>query len=325
VCAGTYAGKVLVTSKTNLKLVGQKGATIVPEGDAFSGDLVEVANSTNVTFEGFTIDGRGTLNPAVPATGILYSESSGTIAKNTVVNWTTPRSATEAERIVAIQVLASGSPEVAIKNNAIIGFQDTAVDVEAGALLTISGNTVTTTANDVQDITGITIAPSPTASAHGKISGNTLSVIGSSDETSSEAIVIAEASPFAISGNKTLNFRVGIGIQSECASIDDTQITHNRVTDSGLVGIFVAVLAPDDTCGPLHADNYRIIGNTVVNTGAPAEIGIALLANTGDTGHAFIRNALVKNNTVIGFDDGIAPLAAGGGVVEGVFAPNKVR
>ena len=112
------------------------------------------------------------------------------------------------------------------------------MDVEAGALLTISGNTVTTTANDVQDITGITIAPSPTALGPRKISGNTLSVIGSSDETSSEAIVIAEASPFAISGNKTLNFRVGIGIQSECASIDDTQITHNRVTDSGLVGIF---------------------------------------------------------------------------------------
>jgi pectin methylesterase-like acyl-CoA thioesterase len=58
VCAGTYAGKVLVTSKTNLKLVAQKGATIVPEGDAFSGDLVEVASSTNVV-RGFTIDGRG--------------------------------------------------------------------------------------------------------------------------------------------------------------------------------------------------------------------------------------------------------------------------
>ena len=121
----------------------QKGATIVPEGDSFSGDLVEVANSTNVTFQGFTIDGRGTLNPDVPATGILYSESSGTIAKNTVVNWTTPDSATEAAGIAAIQVLAGGSPAVAIKSNTITGFQDTAVDVEAGAVLTISGNTIT--------------------------------------------------------------------------------------------------------------------------------------------------------------------------------------
>ncbi len=324
VCAGTYAGKVLVTDKTNLKLIGQKGATIVPEGDAFSGDLVEVANSTNVTFQGFTIDGRGTLNPDVDATGILYSESSGTIAKNTVVNWTTPDSATEAEDIAAIRILAGGSLAVAVKRNTITGFQGTAVDVEAGALLTISGNVISTTLDDVQDVTGIDIKPSATTSPHGKISGNKLSVTGSSDETVAFAIFISRSGPFVVSGNTTLNFVAGIGVSSRCASVDGTRITRNRVTNDGGDGIFVFVQA-DDECDLVHADDYEITGNKVVNTGTEADGGIVLIAVGSDTAHAFIRNALVKRNTIANFDPAVATATGAGGVVEGVFAPNTVR
>jgi hypothetical protein len=209
-------------------------------------------------------------------------------------------------------------------SNTITDFQDTAVDVEAGGLITISGNTISTTANDVEDITGIAVEPSTTHSAHGKISGNKLSVRGASDQTSSLAISISETSPFVVSGNTTLSFFLGIGVSTNCANIDNTQVTSNQVTSNGLVGIYVLVDA-SGACSPVHADNYKITDNKVVNTGVQSEGGIILIAVGSDTARAFIRNALVKNNTIVNFDEGVAPVTGIGGVVDGVFAPNRVN
>ena len=81
----------------------------------------------------------------------------------------------------------------------------------------------------------------------------------------------------------------------------------------------------EDMCSPVHADNYKIIGNEVINKGTPGEFGIALAAVGSDTTHAFIRNAVVKSNTITNFGQGIASLIDIGGVVDGVFAPNRVN
>ena len=209
-----------------------------------------------------------------------------------------------------------------VKNNTITDFRDTAVDVEAGAVVTISDNTISTTANDVSDVTGIAVEPSATTAARGKISGNTLSLTGSSDQTSSFAIFVHGTSPFVISGNTTVNFRVGILVRTECQNIDGTQVTRNRLTDS-TAGIAVLVDAAGD-CPLVHADDCRITGNKVVDTMTPGLVGILLEAVASDTNHAFIRNAVVKGNTVVNFENGVAPVSGTNGVVDGVFEPNKV-
>jgi hypothetical protein len=132
------------------------------------------------------------------------------------------------------------------------------VDVEAGALLTISNapsprpRTTFRTSGDHHR--AVTDGVSPR-----KISGNTLSVIGSSDETSS-GDRDRRGQPFAISGNKTLNFTVGIGIRAVRE--------HRRHADHAQPGDrqrpgrhLLVVLAADDTAARCHADNSRIIGN----------------------------------------------------------------
>jgi hypothetical protein len=52
------------------------------------------------------------------------------------------------------------------------------------------------------------------------------------------AISISETSPFVVTGNTTLNFFLGIGVSTNCASIDDTQVTSNPGDHNSGDGIY---------------------------------------------------------------------------------------
>src|SRR5215472_15835103 len=64
VCPGIYRGEFQVTSANNLRLIGMKGAVIAPSfatSPLFTGVLLDVDWSTNVTVQGLTFDGQGAL------------------------------------------------------------------------------------------------------------------------------------------------------------------------------------------------------------------------------------------------------------------------
>src|SRR5262245_25303390 len=60
VCPGVYLGEFQVVNANNLKLIGKKGAVIGPSfatHPLFTGVLLTVDSSTNVTVQGLTFDG----------------------------------------------------------------------------------------------------------------------------------------------------------------------------------------------------------------------------------------------------------------------------
>lgn len=323
VCAGTYPERLLVTGKTNLTIIGKKGAKLVPEFTPFNGDLVLVDHSTNVTFQGFTIDGRGQLDPLVDAQAIVYSDASGLIAKNTVLNWHTPGFAADDQNISAIQVISLGTPSVTVKNNTITTFQSNGISVQSGGLMTITGNRISTTGHSENEVFGIAIQPSPTTPAHGLISRNRLDIVAPSGDILTEAISIQENGPFQVVGNTTHNFGFGVGMISGCKSMDGLQVKNNKINEAGL-GIILQLVA-DMPCGDIHANNLVITGNRVINKHEAGEIGIGVVAQGDNGAQAAVHNALVKGNSVTNFQGGVGHFTADGGVVDGIFTPNKVH
>src|SRR5262249_57279458 len=104
---GSYKESITVALANKLKLIGKKGAVIIPEFIPNDSTVVSIQFSTDVTMRGFTIDGLGNDGTADNgnAVALEFFHSSGTIEDNTIQNWHTLVYATAAVGLNAIHLL----------------------------------------------------------------------------------------------------------------------------------------------------------------------------------------------------------------------------
>ena len=121
VCAGTYTESITVAVAHELKLVGKRGAVIIPEFTPNHSTLISVQFSTDVTIKGFTIDGLGNDGTADAggAVALEFLHSSGTIQNNTIRNWHTLNFAATANGLNAIHLINGQGESVNVIDNTI--------------------------------------------------------------------------------------------------------------------------------------------------------------------------------------------------------------
>ena len=149
VCPGSYKESITVAVAHKLKLIGKRGAVIVPEFIPNNSTVISVQFSTDFTIRGFTIDGLGNDGTADngAAVALEFVHSSGTIQNNTIQNWHTLDFATPANGLNAIHLINGDGEAVKVVNNTITQFQTTAILAEGASTLKISGNDITTRSN----------------------------------------------------------------------------------------------------------------------------------------------------------------------------------
>ncbi|HZR80548.1 MAG TPA: right-handed parallel beta-helix repeat-containing protein [Candidatus Binatia bacterium] len=355
VCPGLYLGELHVVNANGLKIVGKPGAVIAPSfatSPRFTGVLLKVERSTNVTVQGLTFDGVGALQTFGDPNAIEYADSTGTIQKNTVTNWHRPSfqpaDVVNGNRVGLLHAIHAirfpttpGGQHlpVTIANNTITQYQEHAIDAEGDLQVTISGNKITaglhvddpnifTQAITLQPA-GITSATSPT----GTIKRNVMTGHGGSGASSAidSGILMRQTGFVTVAGNKIDHIVIGVNVFANClspASSNNNTIRSNKMTEV-TAGIDVTALGgfPGAVCEP-HVDNYLITGNKIVNDQTdPLNFGLTGIQfdiRTVGAAPAFALNEIVRGNTVIDF---LGPLDAPqqtGGTITGVFAPNRL-
>jgi hypothetical protein len=356
VCPGIYRGRFSVIEGNDLRLIGAKGAVIAPSfvtSPLFTGVLLRVERSTNVTVQGLTFDGMGALQSFGDPNAIAYADSTGTIRKNTIRNWHRPgyrgpdlvdgRPAGLLHAIHAIDfALPPGPPQtltVEIVGNTITDYQERAIDVEGDLAVHISNNRITAGLPPDPAATfsiGIHLqaaGPFDLKSPIGLVQGNTITGHGGpvSDRGIDTGIVARQVGSLEVLRNKISQVAVGMVFFANCFSPADSNgntIKANRITRA-LNGIEVTAIGgfPEATCDP-HVDDYVIRGNRIVNDFRdPLAIGLSgILFDVRGTGagRAFALNETVKGNTITFYVVGVNTLPQPGGTITGVFEPNRI-
>ena len=204
VCAGTYTESITVAVAHELKLVGKRGAVIIPEFTPNHSTLISVQFSTDVTIKGFTIDGLGNDGTADAggAVALEFLHSSGTIQNNTIRNWHTLNFAATANGLNAIHLINGQGESVNVIDNTITDFQTNAILAEGSSTLKISGNDITTRSTPANTATGIFVQSTGSGAPSGSITSNTLSSDSFPGGSSSIGIRMSESGNFLISHNK---------------------------------------------------------------------------------------------------------------------------
>ena len=323
VCAGTYPNKVDINGRTNVRLVGKKGAVITIPSAGFDGVLVDVYNSTNVILQSITVDGQsqvGTLNGDV---AVEFDQSTGTIQTSTIKNWSTPASATPDNGMYSLLLSGGTGSTIKVLSNVISGFQDHAIAASGKVAVTISKNTISGTTAAANDPYGISLTYLNTDLPTGTITGNKLS--GDAFPTSGQgaAIYLWEASPLTLSGNTVTDWRIGLQMLSFCGS--GLPVSHNVVKSNTFKEVTTGIIlqsTPFYSCDS-HLDHITVTGNKVTDTAGLGSNGIALVASWDGSLNAYAQNELIKGNSVKHFSDAYSFSTSGPQVfVSGVFAPN---
>jgi hypothetical protein len=350
VCPGLYRGEFHVVSANTLRLIGKKGAVIAPSfttSPLFTGVLLDVERSTNVTVQGLTFDGQGALQNFGDPNAIEYFDSTGTIQKNTVLNWhrvgfrppdlVNGKPAGLLHAIHAIGFTVSQAP-VKIAKNTITDYQERGIDAEGDLTVTINGNKLTAGLPDdpaatfTQAINLQPAGPTGAKSPTGLVKGNKIKGHGGSSgsNTIDSGILAKQVGSLTVLGNTITHVVNGISFFANCVSPADSNnntVQANKITEV-IDGIdVVAVGGFAGACDP-HVDNYVITGNTIVNNASdPLDFGLSGIQfdiHGVGTGQAFALNETVTGNTITFFLVGINALDQPGGTITGVFEPNDI-
>lgn len=356
VCAGTYRGQFQVTSASGLRVIGAKGAVIAPSfatSPLFTGVLLKVERSQDVTVQGLTFDGQGALQSFGDPNAIEYFDATGTIQKNTVVNWHRPSfrpadvvNGRPAGLLHAIHAIGftvvpgeTAGPPVKIVNNTIAGYQERGIDAEGDLTVTISGNKLTaglppgdpaSTFSQAINLgpAGLTGPKTPT----GVVKGNTITGHGGSSgsRTIDSGILARQVGSLTVARNTLTHVVSGISFFATCQSPADSSkntIKSNRISEA-INGIEVTAIGGfAGACDP-HVDGYVITGNRIVNDlRDPLDFGLSGIVfdiRGSGTGRAFALDEIVTGNTITFYVSGVGTLAQPGGTITGTFAPNRV-
>jgi hypothetical protein len=353
VCAGIYRGQFQVVNANNLKLIGAKGAVIAPSfaGSAlFTGVLLNVDRSANVTVQGFTFDGQSALQTFGDPNAIQYFDSTGTIQKNTVSNWHRPAfrpadvvNGKPAGLLHAIHAIGftvipgeQQGRQVNILKNTITEFQERGMDAEGDLTVTISGNKTSPglPADPASTFSqAINIGPASTTGLKtptGVVKGNIITGHGgTSGENAIDSGILARQAGFlTISGNKIDHVVIGVNFFANCLSPPNSSnntVKTNKITES-ITGIQVTAIGGfAGACDP-HVDNYVITSNRIVNNFRdPLDFGLSGIQfdiRGSGTGQAFALNETVQRNTITFFNFGVFAPPQSGGTITGTFDPN---
>src|SRR5262249_51326580 len=320
---GSYKESITVALANKLKLIGKKGAVIIPEFIPNDSTVVSIQFSTDVTMRGFTIDGLGNDGTADNgnAVALEFFHSSGTIEDNTIQNWHTLDYATAADGLNAIHLVNGDGESVKVIDNTITQFQTPAILADGLSTLKISRNDITTPSTPANTATGIFVRSIGSGAPSGSITSNNLTSDSFPEGFGSIGVRIEESGGFNISHNNLTHWDFGMYLPSFCTftpHADNDTIIGNTVKESS-IGIEVESFGV--TCDSF-ADNYRITGNRVTNS-VLGDTGIFIRAR-GLGAHGSAQNEIVTGNTITHFSDPVSHTAELNGVISGVFDPNKI-
>lgn len=324
VCAGSYPEAVSINGRHNFKLIGKKGAVITVPNPAFDGTLVGVSSSTNVTIQGFIIDGQGQVGAQNADIALGYYLASGTIQKNTIRNWTTPANGTFSNGMYAMALGGVGGAPIKVTRNVINGFQDHAISVRGRIVVTITRNTISGTSASPNDPYGIYVIHDGDGTPSGTIKSNKLTSTAFPSASNGAAIYIQEANPFTISGNTVTHWGIGLQMLAFCGS--GLSVSHNVVKGNKFNEVNTGIVmqsTPFYSCDS-HLDFITVTGNKVTDTVQKGSDGITLVASWNGVLNANALSEVIKGNTVKHFNSPYSFSVSGPQVfVSGVFAPNK--
>lgn len=358
VCPGVYRGTFQVANANNLTITAKKGAVIAPPvaPALFTGVLLTVQTSKNVTVQGFTFDGESRLQTFGDPNAIEYFDASGMVKSNSIVNWHRSNfagpdlgpggvivGALHAIHLIGMAPLdINGHPanQVRVMNNTIVDYQEKAIHAEGRVAVAISGNKLSAglpplpPAANVFSI-GITLEPLGDASVGtpaGSITGNTITGHGGpQNDAIDSGILLKQTSGLNVSTNTLTHVVTGISFFTSCVSsagASNNTVKANKINES-INGIEVTAIGGFPNVCDVHADHYVIMGNKIVNNiKDPLDFGLNgivfdVRAVGGST--AFAQNEVVKGNTITFFNVGVNTLPQTGGVIQGVFTPNNVK
>jgi parallel beta-helix repeat protein len=288
VCAGTYTEQLLVDSKPGLKLVGKDMPRIVAPSNTH-GAVIEIRNSSNVTVQGFHVDGNFVF-PTVASwwAGIAFNNSSGTISEN-FISHMRQRALYVSTQGVGIEVFGSTATKplaVKILSNTITDFQHAGVSVTGNYMPTISRNLIQMHSNGQNAPTGIMMYSLP----GGSISGNAIMHnYGLGIDNYSYGIYGIDTSNVKIASNTITGSREGITLRGSVGAAGSNTISGNKVIDAGY-GISVYSIG-----GTAH-DN-AIVKNTIIGFyRQDARVGVSVDGGTETQGTRVI------GNTIQGYD-----------------------
>lgn len=315
VCPGVYVDPVGISGKTNLKLMAKGIVRLAPVA-SFTGGFITVLNSTNVTVQGFIIDGGPSLGGS-PADAIHYQNASGKITKNTIVSWrqSDPGGATTAENAIHV-VNALPGRKVTVDHNTIYDFQSKGIILEGGGASgsSITHNMLVATSGGTFAVYGITLLNL----TGGKVIGNTIH--SNRDLYNATSIMfgiyLAESSSVKVAGNTVNETYDGIHIETQCVAHDASNnvLSGNKLTDN----IFGVALVANYAACANDLDNTKVIANKINQHRLGA--GAAVQFQTINSG--VINAPVVKGNTFSGYGDN-NPIQSGAGVTNPVLNPNK--
>lgn len=349
ICPGVYRGEFDVGHANNLQLIGKKGAVITPSFarfPLFNGVLLEVSRSTNVIVKGLTFDGQGALQPFGEPTAIGYFDTTGTIQKNTIINWHRPGfrppdtingrpiGLLHSIRLLSFSVIPQAP--VTVAGNTITNYQERGISAEGDLTVTMTGNTITAglPPGDPADTftQAIFLLPLGAKSPTGLVKANTITGHGGSSgsNTIDTGIFAGLVGDLTVLRNTITHVVVGIEFAANCGALADANnntIKANKITES-ITGIQVSALGGFPGACDVHVDNYVITGNKIVNNANdPLDFGFSgiLFDISGvGAGQAFALNESVTGNTITFFLEGVNTLAQPGGTITGVFEPNNI-
>lgn len=334
ICPGTYqpSHSLEFDSFSGLKIIGL-GGPVLEQFGTIPDHFLRVSNSTNVTIQGLTIDGRSSLPTNARTIAIDLEQTSGTVKGNTIINWRQNTVSPAADTYTAaISDFSPSSPEkLSIINNTIYKSGDFGIWVHDAGAVKVMHNRIhfapinpayTFPGNGIPFQAGIALILSgdgTTVSSNQVISDEPLLPAGFG---SSRGILLLSTSHAKVSGNTISSTAYGITVESYCddanfPNADSNTISANKVNDPTLAGVVVITNGSGFGCDVSTADRNSITGNTIyqsdVTNGGP--LGISL----GPVGGGSINGVKVTGNTIGGFLTPLFNLGAAG-----TIARNKI-
>jgi len=314
VCPGTYAESISIVNAHDIQLIAKKNVQVVPPGPAYTGALMGIVSSTNITLRGFTFDGNASLGSGAVAVG--YLASSGKILKNTFNHWVGP------DTVRAVVAGGSSPLPLRVTKNRFSDYSGVAIDLYGETEPLINNNRLDST-------TDFAIGIRTTGQNGGRIVGNRLSNVSFPVYNGAGGIYLTTSNNVLIARNRLTHFNTAIGIETSCTSgygftSDSNRVIGNRITESALP-IYLAASTLGDTCA-VQANNNQIVKNRMIDVAAKGVYGI-LVQTTASTGSAHADNLVVKKNYIKHFNGSSPSLVAtgaGASFPTGVLAPNKV-
>lgn len=345
ICPGTYViSAPQIISTNNLTIKGKPGAKITTSpayggsvfeagstskvviqrltfnlGADYSGELIELADSTNAKVQNLVINGNGTVH--LSSVAIDLFGSSGAIQNNKITNWySAAYDGTNPSTV--LKGSGSSTNTIRITGNHITNYEGTAIDVSGVGNALVTGN----------KIFGQHVAANPAAAVGivltdvhaGRVAGS--NIMGGAYPASNNTVGILNqgSSSVRISGNKIGNWDDGIAISLDCTHMNANSnvISGNKLVSLVDSGIHISL--PGNGCDN-HADHTLIRGNTIANPAsgvAGASAGIQIDLGSIGANHGFALMQTIKGNTVKHFASALFPAAPVPGFYTGTLGPN---